>query len=318
MSSQPSLAEHNIDSVLVNLGKWVLRYLFSGLIDTEIKRDTEYRKTLEDSLPAGNLQQPVTSPGQLPSRTVEGLTPDDEDTESITTPKPTNNGLPAITPGLSIGVASPGPFQVMSNGSVNLTKTPGTTDDKSRPSGDYFSTRPLLPPPNMKTSDTATETTFEAAVSPNDGDEKTKSPSLFGKKFRLPLKMLGRTSVEVPKPSIVEDRVEESDKSTEKEEISIEDNMFGVVQRIRLQYEEQLQQYPNNKLLSTIAPSLPSETPVIKPPSSTAILIQEDAPESGGLADLYRGTVGSVARDADKIEKVAPVWLGELLLKVSK
>lgn len=303
----------------MNLGKWVLRYLFSGLIDTEINRDAEYRSRLESSPPAGHLQPPGMNLGPSPSRIVDESDTNHEDTESITTPKVTSNGLPAFTPGLSIGVASPGLVPMMTNNSMNPTKTPGTADDKSRSSGDYFSSKPPLPPPNVKTSDNTAETPLEPATTLAEGDEKTKSPSLFGKKFRLPLKKLGRSSVEVSKPSIVEEKVEETDKSSAaKEEVAIEDNMFGVVQKIRLQYEEQLQQYPDDNVVTGISPSLPNETPVIRPPSSTAILIQEDSPESGGLADLYRGTVGSVARDADKIKKVAPVWLGELLLKVSR
>jgi hypothetical protein len=31
---------------------------------------------------------------------------------------------------------------------------------------------------------------------------------------------------------------------------------------------------------------------------------------------MYRGTVGSLGKDANLVEKVAPPWLGELLLKV--
>ena len=128
-------------------------------------------------------------------------------------------------------------------------------------------------------------------------------------------KKLGRSSVEV-KPAPSDEKVEESDKSSEREEKIVEDNFLGVVQKIRYDYEDQLHSRPNEPLLSGLTPSLPNETPILRPPSYTTVLIQEDRPDSGGVADIYRGTVASVGKDANMIEKAAPMWLGDLLLKV--
>jgi WD repeat-containing protein 48 len=47
----------------------------------------------------------------------------------------------------------------------------------------------------------------------------------------------------------------------------------------------------------------------------TTVIIQEET--SGGSADLYRGTVATVGEDASLIEERAPMWLGDLLLRVS-
>ena len=49
----------------------------------------------------------------------------------------------------------------------------------------------------------------------------------------------------------------------------------------------------------------------------TTILIQEDRPDSGGVADLFEGKVGTLGSQADLIEKAAPMWLAEVLLRVS-
>ena len=68
-------------------------------------------------------------------------------------------------------------------------------------------------------------------------------------------------------------------------------------------------------LETSIMPSLPSETPVLKPPASTTILIQEDRPEAGGVADLFEGKVGKLKESIDRIEKFAPMWLGDVLLR---
>ena len=129
-------------------------------------------------------------------------------------------------------------------------------------------------------------------------------------------KKLGRTSVEV-KPAAVDEKAEESDKSEEKEEQLIEDNFFGTIQRLHYDYEEQLQNTSAQAIPSGIYPSSSNETPKLEPPPNTTIIIQEDRPDSGGVTDLYRGTVQSVGQDADLIEKSGPMWLGDLLLRVS-
>lgn len=149
-----------------------------------------------------------------------------------------------------------------------------------------------------------------------------KKKGLFGKKFSgmaFP-KKLARTSTEVAKtPALTQE--EKSDtashlSSSEKEEKVIEDNFFGVVQKIRQDYDEHLESKPGEPLPQGVTPSLPNETPMLNPPPHTTVIIQEDNPESGGLADQYRGEIGQLGAEADTLEKIAPMWLGELLLKV--
>lgn len=125
------------------------------------------------------------------------------------------------------------------------------------------------------------------------------------------------SQTEVPKPAAADEKSEDSDsRSTKTDEKVAEDSFTGTLQKIRGIYEEQLNR-GTQKLETQITPSLPNETPVLKPPSSTTILIQEDRPGSGGVADLFEGKVGSLAQQADLIEKVAPIWLAEVLLRVS-
>jgi WD repeat-containing protein 48 len=91
---------------------------------------------------------------------------------------------------------------------------------------------------------------------------------------------------------------------------------------MRINYEQQVQEYdrregdkPPLKLESHITPSLPGDTPVLKLPSNTVILIQEDRIDSGGVADLYEGTVATLSASLPLIEKAAPTWLADVLLK---
>ena len=132
------------------------------------------------------------------------------------------------------------------------------------------------------------------------------------------MKKFGASSTpETPKPVVVDEKADDSDsRSSKTDEKVIEDNFWGAIQRMRRSYEEQVQA-GSQHLTSLITPSLPNDTPVLKPPHTTTILIQEDRPDSGGVADLFEGTVGSLGQQADLIEKVAPMWLADALLRVS-
>lgn len=261
--------------------------------------------------------------------------------DSVITPRPTTNGVnhPALTPGLSIGAATP---HTKDGNLTTQNDRPGTVEEgsgleernsqHSQPrtsidrKSDYFSsdylakslvdgpTRGLVTP-----GDTSLEgTTLALTQSPVDGDrdDKTKEGGLFGKSFRMKFpKKLGRPSTEV-KSTIVDEKSEGSDRSEEKEDKTIQDNFYGAIQRIRNDYEEQIQNESCQQLVTGICSSSLTETPKLQLPPYTTVIIQDEQPDSGGVADLYRGTISSMGYDVDIIEKVAPMWLGELLLKV--
>lgn len=162
----------------------------------------------------------------------------------------------------------------------------------------------------------------EAVSSPTEPDTPAKKgKGMFGKNFKMGFSMkkfsTGTAVTEPAKPAAVDEKTEDSDsQSTKTDEKTFEDNFLGSIQRLRQGYEEQLAAGATT-LDSQIAPSLPNETPVLKPPANTTILIQEDRPEAGGVADLFEGKVGSLGQQADLIEKAAPMWLAEVLLRVS-
>jgi WD repeat-containing protein 48 len=166
------------------------------------------------------------------------------------------------------------------------------------------------------------ETKEETVSSPTEPDTPAKKgKGMFGKKFGMSFNMkkfsTGTAIAEPAKPAAVDEKAEDSDsRSTKTNEKTFEDNFLGSIQRIRQGYDEQLGAGAT-KLESQIAPSLPNDTPVLKPPPSTTILIQEDRPEAGGVADLFEGKVSSLGQQADLIEKAAPMWLAEVLLLVS-
>jgi WD repeat-containing protein 48 len=302
------------------------------LIDEEMKKDEVHRAKLNESVEkrqAAALANPPSSI-QLPDQ----LGWDAGQSSAGATPRA--NGYPPTTPGLGIGVATPGGhLPGVPEGAV----TPNTPLDKrasqvGRPSGDdYFSSSAIssVEPPKPPTLTTTTATTTaapekdaakekeDAAKSPTDS---AKSPTAFGKKFRMGMsfgtKKLGRSaSGTADKPSVVEEKKEEENKSesSSNHEKEVDDSFLGVVQKIHNEYEKQLAETPDKLVETKLTPSLPIDTPVLKLPSGTRVIIQEET--SGGSANLYRGTVETVGVDAGVIEQKAPMWLGEVLLTVS-
>ena len=326
---------------VVNLGKWIIRNLFSALIDEEIKRDEAYRKELlakhhrSNGLHRGNPPLSIIMPG---SDMTAG--------ESQATPRPlhTSQTVPN-TPALSIGIATPGiPPSSATAFPSHLPPTAEEEDRGSEPEGavndqsstvgaksdDYFSPNSTAQP-SEASSESNQKVTSMSGDKPSDGvpsspvDEKDerKRGSLFGKKFQMnfPTMKLGRISSGDTKAAAApqEEKSEDaSDKSSEKEEKAFEDNFLGVIQRIRHDYDEQIQSQPGQPLVVGVTPSLPDETPILRPPPHTLVLVQEDNPEAGGVVDLYRGAIGSLGLEASIIEKLAPAWLGDLLLRVSR
>ncbi|OCT44386.1 WD repeat protein [Cladophialophora carrionii] len=345
----------------INLGKWVLRNLFSKLIDEEIARDEEHRRTLQSKItppPSTGLIRPG-APTSIAMPESVGTTPMVSPGTAAT---PRANGLGRIppTPGLAIGAATPG-FAPLST----TLSTTAEEDGAATPNGPALTPRtstPKVHTPRVQQTPSATEsqgvdyfsssttTAIDQSEASSDSDKVPKTPGigaenntgtvstptspteekkkgLFGKKFGMGMslgkKMTTRTSAEVKAPvASAEEKLSDtasmrsSDKETEKVH-NIEDNFFGVVQKIRLEYDEHIEHRPDQPLPPGITPSPSSETPVLAPPPHTTIIIQEDNPESGGLADQYRGEISELGNpsEVDTLEKIAPMWLGDLLLR---
>ena len=323
----------------------MLRYLFAALIDEEIRRDEQYRVSILQKRRAQLQGKAGLQLGTLPTGPPDWPSQEDDD-GATATPRPTN-GQRARTPGLAIGFASPAATRDGQHPTASTAPASEEPDDArksadARTSGDYFSALPGFN--GAKTADSASADDAPGEPpppqSPSEPEKEAKSSSLFGKKFRMNMgfpKKLGRAAGAESKPAgAVDDKSEVSDRSSEREGGAgggggggpvLEDNFFGTVQRIRIGYLDALTRPAADgggaaaalpaSLGADIAPSLPSETPVLKPPPLTTIIVQEENPESGGVADLYRGTVGDIGEDADVVEKIAPTWLGNLLLRVS-
>jgi len=317
------------DAKIVNLGKWVLRYLFANLLDEEIKRDEVYRRTFIEDRHIGGLNRP-SAPNSisLPQR--------EFGTDDQSTPR-ANGKMPMMTPGMNIGLATPGAALFKKNSNQNTMspgsdmKSPGLTTpfgaafDKS---ADYFSAQP------ESNTNTSGPNTSKQASTPSEAGEKASTAEtekakdtsgLFGKKFRMSMgftgKRLEKKAPEPTKPVVEEKPKEESDaesrSSNAKEEPEFANSFLGTIQQIRHEYEQTTEQ--NAVFIeSLVTPCLSNETPVLKPPMTTTVLIQEESHNSAGMTDLFEGRLSDLAQHVDLLEKVAPLWLGDLLLRVSQ
>ncbi|THC97892.1 hypothetical protein EYZ11_002643 [Aspergillus tanneri] len=327
----------------INLGKWILRWLFAPLVEEEIQRDTQYRATAiakAEELAKQSMSN-TTAPMDIPS--IEGSRSFSTSLDpSISSLRPGYDmlGSPTMS-GFGIGLASsPGSMAApMFNQNVSHNNHFGTSpgdfsdymtlqqtaevarNSMSDKSSDYLSSPRMqgLPPLDtdkaLPTSGEPTPTALPQSPLEPDKEERKRGGSLFSKKFRMDFpKKLGRTSSEV-KPQIQEEKVEESDKSSVKEEKVFESNLGGFIERTHHEYEESLAANASQEVPSAFTPSQESETPLLAIPPHTAIFIQEESGESAVASDLYRGSVGRISQEIDKLEKSIPLWLAELLLK---
>jgi len=307
------------------LGKWVLRYLFAALLDEEVQRDEVIRQSLQ--------RKDRVSAKKSMSIQMPHITFHEEQTNGIaTTPRPPRGKYSSIfTPGLSIGLATPGatlsspPAPASGPGSPGLDGALQNSVARTplERSGDYFSAKPLPAAiDGSKVPMTPSEADEEGALSPTELDKNgaaKASAASLGKRLRISFtgKKLARAQIAEPvKRPLVEEQAEDSDsRSSKTEEKSNDDSFLGTLQQMRSEYEEQLE-VSDEPLSSLIAPPPVQEAPLLRPPQGTTIIIQEDRPDVAGVSDLFEGSLRTLGKQADLIEKVAPLWLGNVLLRV--
>ncbi|KAL4968796.1 uncharacterized protein BDV14DRAFT_187564 [Aspergillus stella-maris] len=322
---------HMREDQRLNLGKWVLRWLFAPLIDEHVKRDADFRAEAKAKAEELAKSHSVTAPVDIPGKL------------TVPIPDPTGRqtydslGSPT-TPGHGIGFAATTPGSLTSsvlhghNNFNNMGTSPGEPSDYlmshqnpdvarssiSDRSSDYFSSPKSHAPADadkQPLTPGAGEQTPTPTAGETDKEERKKGSSLFSKKFRMEFpKKLGRTSSEV-KPQIQEEKAEEPEPTSVKEEKVFENNLGGLVERVHHDYEEFLTANLGQELVSAIVPSDESETPLLDIPPRTVVFIQEETGESVVASDIYRGAFENIGQDGEKLEKAVPLWLADLLLK---
>ncbi|EFR03211.1 WD repeat-containing protein 48 [Nannizzia gypsea CBS 118893] len=307
----------------INFGKWILRYLFDGIVKEEIQRDEAYRLTLKlKSDQKGGCDYDILDTTALPTVTTPG--------SPETSIPPSSPGLRAVgitraamTPGISIGVGTPNmvsPFPELHNSSNGPLANDNSVGKDVPGSSDYFANTTKRPStdadPAMKSRSSDEQTPLSVPIATPSEPEKEERPkkgtTLFGKKFQMTFPKKSKVATET-KP-IAEEKTEESDKSSEKER-PFDDNFRGVIDKIHADYDAYLAANPCKDIETLITPTPENEAPVLNIPPHIGILIQEENPDSAVAADLYRGTVGTVHQDIDAFEKAAPSWLADLLLR---
>lgn len=187
-----------------------------------------------------------------------------------------------------------------------FTSTIGPADGGAKPAVTTPAATPAAETPDPKTP-------AEGPKGKDKAVENGKSTP-FGKFRMFGSKKLNRSASQTApeKPAIVDEKAEESESSSNHEK-EVDDSFYGVIQKIRNDYDRQATEQPDKPVETGVTPSLPADTPVLKLPPNTKVIIQEET--SGGSANIYQGTVETVGNDAETIEQKAPMWLGHLLLQ---
>lgn len=331
------------DDQRINLGSWVLRWLFDKLIEEEIRRDEVYRAKLNESVEKrlAAAAARANPPSRIPLP--QPFAHDGGSARAPTTPKAKNGPghHHPTTPGLAIGLATPAPPPpplpgVPEGGATPVNQLNRQSSPISRLSvekDDYFAnaihsveSQTAVKAPQTPAVDSAEDKAPKTPLTENAKDkDKDNGKAHFGKKFRMGMsfgsKKLGRSASQsaVEKPAVVDERAEESETSSTTgggpgadKDGSDDDNFQGGVQTLRRDYDRQLTEAPDRPVASRIAPAPPNDAPRLPIPPGTRVILQEET--SGGSAELYRGTVATTGADADDIEARGPRWLADVLL----
>ncbi|RPB21524.1 WD40 repeat-like protein [Terfezia boudieri ATCC MYA-4762] len=310
----------------INLGRWVLRCLFDKLITEELRKDVEYRESLDKE----NTGKRPAKLRQLsiPNIAIDHGAIDSPISEGVATPDAAT--FPQ-TPGFSIALASPGvfpPAEPITDDNDTTTPIRTSMQTPRSPTVDYFSAASSgVQPTQGESIPTPASPSTEV---PFEGGTQGQGSFLGGLgKFRLgPKKSKNDPSSKPTFNGVGDDRKPSSESEPNNSNASsinpaataepiYEETLGGMIKKLRASYcapeeRDKQQQHISSKL----TPCPATEAPLLPLPPNTAIIIQSDHPDSGGVSDLYRGTAGSVAEAADieLLEEHAPAWLGEALL----
>ncbi|KAF2857343.1 WD40 repeat-like protein, partial [Piedraia hortae CBS 480.64] len=298
----------------INLGKWMLRSLFAKFIAEEERRDEVLREQL---LTATRKQQDHTLP-------------------QIIMPETNGEYVTPVTPGINL--ATPGQQIPTPTGQDDPAYYTPQTSRASAELGDYFS--PFrTPTPAVKTPVPLEKSpTTPGAV---ETDKDPPKENLFSKKFRMnmsfSMKKLSRTqttsssvALEPPTEPITEPPImDTSSRSSNGSDSPFPDRLSSLLKSLRSTYEESLHSQLQSQAAYSNGLPGPSPVPLNLPtefkspapllcaeiPEGTTVLIQEHRPDAGSVADVFEGAVGRLDSLCGEVERAAPRWLGDLLLR---
>lgn len=311
----------------MNLGKWVLRYLFDDLVQEEVKRDDQFRHNLLRNLRnAPSITRRVAAPSSIELPPTQ-LPADVQESPSMTTPLASGKSHPKSILGLAIGAATPlskivrtGASPARSKNGQSVTTSGQASEQSKTPAGqqrksgeDYFT---------AKVQEDGDDTSSNASQQAEKLDKDVPGAS-FSQRLRntfSPKKSSRATTMsEVTKPAAaVDGNADESDaksKSSDLDETSHNDRMLAVIEDMHSTYLQS--QDPGGDLVKSLINTYSlDDAPVLRPAPGTKVLIQEEATGAATSKDLFEARIGELAQSADSIERCAPSWLGEILLRV--
>lgn len=301
-----------------NLGKWMLKNLFVGVLQAEMERDLveleKLRRKRPNKLNLGDLSSMrKVSDGQETPRA------------SATTPTfgSRNPYASAMsTPGAAIGLATPAPTynpRLNGNGHQSEGSVSSQASSKGSPTSpmtphDYFSS-----PHGTKDPD-ATPMGTEPST-PGGSQPKTSGGSGIMKnmKWLRSNKSSKTPSSEAKKQSAVAEEMPSTTPIAAKVKDAAADGPI-------LNYQDLVKQC-RRKFVNTNAQAVPSTgisnptwmatlepMPVLRLPSNIEVSLAELRPGEGEAKDIYRGTVGNLGSELEQVAPFLPLYIGQILL----
>ncbi|ODV89202.1 hypothetical protein CANCADRAFT_3834 [Tortispora caseinolytica NRRL Y-17796] len=282
----------------INLGRWVLTYLFQDVLKIELERDAAYRASM--------IKSSRSNSRSSDSKMFKVWT-----FSRSTSPKASPVVSRSSTPAPSSPTSGQLP-RIFDHTTKYAPEDPLSGEkEQDEPDSHYDST---------SSSHTDDEHPSDASKSGNT------QGSFFGKIKSLSRGKVSRTgssSSILPKKDETDkdpnlERVPEAKDAANGEEngngtdsfmVDSKSAIESLVAEIRSAYT------PENCGTSLLTPPSYIDAPPITIPPETGLYITEASPGSFGNMELYRGTLASMNSEIDTVEKIIPRWLAAMLLK---
>lgn len=299
----------------MNLGELVLRNLFTGLLEEEMKRDSLFRKQLTDRFFQNSELNSIA------------YSTDEVSLLKSATNSETFDSICASTDMTSISLQT----------SANITPLASSSNLFKGVALAEINTHSLGPDPDSQFGSSMSNSgsmqnldiqKSEIQANSVPGPHNPSRASPISSRFLEKIKYLGRVG-----------RRKNSRSSSEREHsASLNDTMsesqFTDITRLDVsEVAQKEEKYAKCKALGDVisgirqdyngqtyksALNVRKDLPQVQIPSKTTIIISEELRTAGDVRDIYRGTVQSAEGDADELELVAPAWLGYVLFQPEK
>lgn len=314
-TQNPKLGDLPAD-LRINLGKWVLKNLFSHLVATEVKKDSVVREELIKKKESGTLKPRTIlhSASIAPKDSAQSGSANGTQARSAN-----NSNSPNATAKQNPGIAGRFKFSFGKNkkekkkddkGDGSNSEAGGNNNSATAPEKDPYADHDYIKTPFIPTWN-------EPELKKDDEVVLKDISSYIESRYEHRLHALGPRKENVPETEQPVIKIESNNPFLDSTDAP-EQEKYGKKLQGDTATTNASSTIPIDTYLPTIlSPPSALDAPILHIPDTTKLIISQLLPGSEGLVDLYRGSVGALnsgTDDLEKVESLLPEWVTRAIL----